>query len=205
MSDDHYLDPYRESELRHGTSFGVTLWANERTQQRRFEVFTELCYLHGKRLLDAGCSRGDLAQFLFENHIDFAGFVGIDGMANVIDFANNRRIPQCRFEHGDFVTNPDLLGEGDPQVILISGTLNTMTDAQIQVVLEGAWSHTSEVLLFNFLSDRCASKAPLQDDFSRRLNTLEMIKWATSKTPAVTYRQDYLAHGHDGTIMMSRV
>lgn len=202
MTNDAYLDPYRDAALRYRDNFGVTLWASERSQRRRFEVFTETAYLPGKRLLDAGCSRGDLAQFLVDSHIDFAAYVGIDGLPSVIDHANARRLPNCTFVHGDFVADPSLLATGDPQITLISGTLNTMTDAQVDAVLESAWQHASEALLFNFLSDRCTAKAPSQDDFARRMDTLRLIEWAVGKTPAVAFRQDYLAHGHDATIMM---
>ena len=64
MSQDAYLQPYRESAETHGTEFEVTLWANRRAQLLRFEVFAQMCDMSGKRVLDAGCSRGDLATFL---------------------------------------------------------------------------------------------------------------------------------------------
>ena len=204
MTNDAYLDPYRDAALRYRDGFGVTLWASERSQQRRFEVFVELAYLHGKRLLDAGCSRGDLAKFLVESNVDFESYVGLDGLPSVVDHANARNLPSCTFIHGDFVQQSDLLGTGDPQIVLISGTLNTMTDPQVYAVLEAAWTDASETLLYNVLSDRCSSKAPPQDDFARRLDTLRLIEWATNKTPVVVFRQDYMANGHDATIMMSR-
>ena len=204
MPNDAYLDPYRDSALRHGADFQVTLWASRRSQQVRFEVFTELCDLSGKRLLDAGCSRGDLAAFLVEQGVDFARYVGIDGLANVIAYAQGRRLERCEFHHGDFVTDPSLLATGRPEVILISGSLNTMTDVQVFTVLEAAWAQASEALIFNFLSDRCAIAAPPQDDFARRLDALRLIEWATGKTWSVVFRQDYFARGHDACIMMRK-
>lgn len=205
MPDDAYLDPYRDAALHHGNDFTVTLWASEASQVRRFAVFTEMCDLEDKRILDAGCSRGDLAGYLIERGLAFAHYTGIDGLPKVIDYAASRKLPNCDFLAGDFVAEPDLLGRGDPQVILISGTLNTMTDTQAMAVLEAAWRHAGEALAFNFLSDRCGPGAPPQDDFARRLDTLRLIEWATSKTWCVTFRQDYFRQGHDATIAMRKV
>jgi len=204
MPDDSYLDPYRDSALRHGTNFTVTLWASHKSQQTRFEVFNELCFLAGKRILDAGCSRGDLAAFLVQRGVEFDRYVGIDALANVIEYATKRRLDRCEFHHGDFIVNTDLLGLGDPQVILISGSLNTMTDAQVFTVLEAAWGYAGETLIFNFLSDRCGIKAPPQDSFARRLDSLAMIEWALGKSTSVVFRQDYFAAGHDATIMVRK-
>lgn len=205
MPDDSYLDPYRDSALRHGADFPVTLWASRRSQQVRFEVFNELCDMSGKRLLDAGCSRGDLAEFLIEQGVDFARYVGVDGLANVIEYAQRRRLARCEFHRGDFVGDSSLLATGQPQVVLISGALNTMTDVQVFTVLEAAWSAAEEALIFNFLSDLCSIAAPPQDDFARRLDALRLLEWATSKTWSVVFRQDYFSAGHDASIIMRKV
>lgn len=205
MTGDAYLDPYRDSARRHGAGFRVTLWANETSQQRRFEVFHEMLDLRGKRILDAGCSRGDLAQYLLEHQAGFDRYVGIDALPNVIDFAVGRKLPGCEFHCGDFVSRPRLLATGDAHVIAISGTLNTMSDSQINTLLEAAWRHARETLIFNFLSDRCGPEAPPQDGFARRLDPLRLIAWATARTWSVIFRQDYFPAGHDATILMRKM
>jgi SAM-dependent methyltransferase len=200
-SRDHYLDPYRRSHTKHGNAFEVTLWANPRSQRLRFEVFTEMCFLAGKRVLDAGCSRGDFAEYLIQRDIHFSRYIGIDGLPEVIGYARERNLPRCEFYAGDFVEEPNLLWVGDPEVICISGTLNTMDDAHVYAALDAA---TRQVLMFNFLSDRCGPEAPPQDGFARRLSALRILDWALSKTPAVAFRQDYFKAGHDATVMMRK-
>ena len=61
MSKPQYLTPYKDWIDSHGPCFGATLWASPESQRLRFEVLTQMLYLPGKRILDAGCSRGDLA------------------------------------------------------------------------------------------------------------------------------------------------
>src|SRR6185369_9145392 len=156
-----YLRPYRDA-ARRGTGFGVTLWASPAHQRRRFAAFARMYRFAGKRILDAGCSRGDFAAFLVEREIPFAAYTGVDALAPVIEFAQQRRLPRCEFVVGDFLATPALLAAGEPDVICISGALNTMTDAQVTALLGHALAAARHALIFNFLSDRAAPRAPFQ-------------------------------------------
>jgi SAM-dependent methyltransferase len=202
---DDYLDAYRDAQDDFGNDFGVTLWANTRSQERRFKVFTQMCYLHGKRILDAGCSRGDLADYLIRQGVEYESYVGIDGLPEVIDYANRRGLPRAKFHAGDFVADPSLLAIGSPQVVTFSGTLNTMDDGTAMKLLDAAWDACSETLLFNFLSTRSSTDRREELGPARRLDPLKYLDWAMQRTGAVQLRQDYFKRGHDATIKMSRL
>jgi len=202
---DNYLDPYRDAQDDFGNEFGVTLWANTKSQERRFKVFAQMCYLPGKRILDAGCSRGDLADYLNRQEIEYLSYVGIDGLPEVIDYANRRELPRAEFHAGDFVADAKLLSIGKPQIIAFSGTLNTMGDEVAMKLLDAAWEACSESLLFNFLSSRTTRDQREELGPARRLDTLKYLDWAMLRTGAVQLRQDYFKHGHDATIKMSKV
>lgn len=204
MTTPRYLEPYLKWSSKFGSDFGVTLWASEASQIRRFRVLTECVYLPGKRILDAGCSRGDLAVWLREQGISYGRYIGVDGLDDVIAFARTRDIPDSEFHAGDLLDDPDLMKRGDPQVIFVSGTLNTMTLEQATRLLDHAWRAGPDTLVFNFLSDLCAPQAPKQDDFARRLSATKLLTWATERTWSVVLRQDYFKHGHDATIVMQR-
>ncbi len=204
MADEKYLKPYQEHQAAHGTGFGVTLWASRNSQELRFRVLTEMCTLTGKRILDAGCSRGDLAAYLIQRQIAFDRYIGIDGLPEVIKFAAGRDLPRCEFHTGDFLRQPEVMTTGQPQIIFISGSLNTMTDGQVDAALDNAWRCAGETLVFNFLSDRHGRAATMQSGPARRLNTLKLLDWALAQTSQVRFRQDYFTHGHDATILMRR-
>lgn len=204
MSDPDYLAPYRPGAKRHPDKFAVTLWASEQGQIRRFEVIAESIFLPGKRILDAGCSRGDFAQFLIDRGIAYQRFIGVDALEPVIQQARKRNFPDARFETADFVRDPQSLAIEKPHVVTISGSLNTMQDHDAMTVLNHAWNAASQSLAFNFLSDRAAPDAPKQDRFARRLSTMMLLDWAFEKTPYVIFRQDYFKQGHDATIIMHR-
>jgi SAM-dependent methyltransferase len=204
MSKPQYLTPYKDWIDCHGPCFGATLWASPESQRIRFEVLTQMLYLPGKRILDAGCSRGDLASYLLSRDLDYSQYIGIDGMSEAIDYAQKKHIPRSRFICGDFLADPTLLQIDQPQVIFLSGTLNTMTDAQAFQTLEHCWNATERYLVFNFLPDTCDEKAPPQDQIARRLPTMAIMNWAFEKTWSVVFRQDYFDLGHDATIMMEK-
>ncbi len=200
----NYLSPYQQAHADYGSDFGVTLWANERSQRLRFRVMTEMVFMLGKRVLDAGCSRGDFAAYMLDQDVAYESFVGVDAVDPVIDFASGRGLARSRFIAGDFVQDASYLSQDRPQVIAISGTLNTMDDATAINLLSNAWQATSETLVFNFLSDRASDEAPQQTDPARRLPTLKLLDWALKQTPAVRMRQDYFRFGHDATIVMRK-
>lgn len=202
---DPYLTPYREAHGVHGADFGVTLWANKRSQHLRFQVFTQMCFLHGKRILDAGCSRGDFAAYLNRQGIVYGRYVGVDGLAEVIEYARSRGLRDAEFHCGDFVARPKLLKTGRPQVIALSGALNTMDEPTAVAVLDAAWWAAGQSLIFNFLSDLAWKPAPPQDGPARCHNTLKLLEWALRQTSAVQFRNDYFKHGHDATILMRKV
>jgi len=203
-SRDKYLDPYRESLANNGTAFEVTLWASPNSQRNRFDIFTQMFDFAGKRVLDAGCSRGDFAEFLLQRGVAFESYTGIDALPEVVAFANTRGLARCRFVAGDFLARPEMLATASPHVVAISGSLNTMNESQVDAVLESAWRGASQALIFNFLSDRVTPEAPIQDEFTRRFDTIKMLQWAFERTPYVQFRQDYFKAGHDATILMKR-
>ncbi len=201
---DAYLEPYREAQRAHGHSFDVTLWGSPHTQRKRFEVFTEMVFLPGKRILDAGCSRGDFAAYLLERGVMYEHFVGVDGLPEVVAYANGRKLERADFHAGDFVRDTALLRLGDPQVVAISGTLNTMDVNTVLKLLDHAWDAAGQSLVFNFLSDTCGDTAPPQEYPAHRLPTLVLLDWAFDQAWDVRFRQDYMPGGHDATIAMTK-
>jgi len=201
---DTYLDPYRASLAEHGPGFKAMLWYSRKSQRRRFEVFTQMLYFAGKRILDAGCGRGDLAAYLLKHRLNFEHSGGLDALPPMVESARARDLPDCEFFVGDFVHQPALLSTGDPQIICISGALNTLTDEQIAATLLAAWSAASEALLFNFLPLRAGeTSAPVPASGpARRLDAARLLDWARAQTTQLAYRQDYFPNAHDATVLM---
>ena len=203
-ADDDYLEPYRRAVAHFGAPFDATLWASREYQAVRFDVLRQMLDLDGLALLDAGCGLGDLCVFLNERHVRLRRYIGVDGVAEIVAGAAQRRLPRAEFHCRDFVSDAGALSIGHPDVIYFSGSLNTVPEATARQVVQRAWEVARRGVVFNFLSDR-ASRLSLARDTgpARRFDTLDWLDWALSATTHVRFRQDYLG-GHDATIAMMR-
>lgn len=201
---DDYLRPYQEAVETYGSNFHVTLWAHPKSQRLRFEAFTTSIDFAHRRVLDIGCSRGDLAEYLTQHEPNYAAYVGIDPLPSVIDFARQRGLPRAEFVAGDAITHPELIAEAKPDIVTVSGTLNTMDFDTAGSLLEPAWHATRQALVFNFLSDRPGPDAVLAQHPAVRLPTFRLLDWALTRTWNVVLRQDYFPDGHDAMIVMRK-
>lgn len=201
-----YLDPYRDAVDRFGPSFEATLWANERFQTIRFQVFCSLYDFTDTTIIDAGAGDGALARYLHEQAIRYRWYLGLEAMPEMAERAASLAPPNATHRVADFATDPTAfaLDGAVPSVIVFSGSLNTFTQRLALETLDRAWAATGDALLFNFLSTR-TDKARSSGDTgpANRFDPLALLDWAMEKTPSVAFRQDYL-RGHDGTIAMYR-
>jgi len=208
-ADPPYLAPYREILAAHGPSFEATGWKSRAMQVVRFDVLIDMVDLAGRVIVDAGSGQGALVDRLVERRVEYAAYVGLDAMPEMVEQSADRGLPNARFEVCDIAGEPDAFrrwsrhaGGPGADVILFSGSLNTMDDATAGAVLERAWAAAEEAVVFNFLSDRAPADLVAQDPApARRFDTLGLIAWALDKTPRVRFRQDYLG-GHDATLGM---
>ncbi len=200
--DDTYLNPYREAIQRFGPSFKATLWGAEETQRLRFDVIADLAAFGDCHIVDAGCGRGDLAQYLHQRSILFRKYTGIDAMEEMINVARERELPRCDFQVADIVSDPMLLVDLKPDFVCFSGTLNTMEETTARDLVRVAYDASAQGVVFNFLSDRFHARWADSDlTPAHRFNTLSWLDWAMSLSSRVSFTQSYL-DGHDATILI---
>lgn len=201
--DPAYLAPYREALERHGPGFEATLWASREYQTTRFRVIAEMVDVAGLRVVDAGAGRGDLAHYLEERGVGFGSYLGVEGMPEILAAGAHLLPARAELVTYDFVREVDRLGETEPDVIVFSGSLNTLSQRAAERVLEAAWRAARVALVFNFLSDRCAAELRRRPTApAHRFDTLRLIDWAARRTSRFAARTDYFPGGHDATIAM---
>jgi SAM-dependent methyltransferase len=205
FADEKHLEPYREAVERFGPTFEAMLWGSREAQLLRFDVMLDLIgreSLGGCRLLDVGCGRGDLAQRLIDQEVDYAHYTGIDALPAMIDEAGSRHFPRCRFEVANVLADLSILSSHASDFTFISGTLNTMADDAARRLVRAAFDAAAQGVAFNFLSNRFHPKWKDQAlGPAHRFDTVRWLDWAMSLTPRVSFAQDYL-DGHDATILV---
>ena len=158
VADGDYLKPYERAADRHGGGFEALLWASPHTQRLRFEAICRAADLNGKTVLDAGCGRADLLAYLTERRIGVAEYIGLEAVELLADAAEHaattagsRLRADVRILRGDFVREPIRLFVG-AEVVVFSGSLNTLAPTIFYETLGHAWEAAGQVLVFNFLS-----------------------------------------------------
>ncbi|HEX8912573.1 MAG TPA: hypothetical protein VF796_09470 [Humisphaera sp.] len=160
MPDDpDYLRPYLAAARTHGDGFGSLLWASQRTQWVRFDVIRNAVPMHGRLVLDAGCGRADLLDHLLEHGVQPMDYVGIEAVPAVAEAAERKQRTGVRILRGDFIREPVRLFVG-AEVVVLSGSLNTVADADFYRTVQRAWDATAWTLAFNFLSSAALAGAP---------------------------------------------
>ncbi|HEX4054054.1 MAG TPA: class I SAM-dependent methyltransferase [Tepidisphaeraceae bacterium] len=152
-----YLRPYLEAAERHGAKFESLLWANPSAQAARFAALARWSELNGRIVLDAGCGRADLLEYLLDQRIQPARYIGIEAVEALAEAAETNNRPHAAILRGDFVDQPALLDQ-HAHVIVFCGSLNTLSPDDFYQTLRLAWQYTHSELAFNFLcSPRLAS------------------------------------------------
>lgn len=146
-----YLYPYHEAREQGARGFDALLWASREGQRARFEAIARNCPLEGMRILDVGCGRADLLGYLLERGILPAHYTGLDGIAASLRAARRKKYPRCEIRAADFVREPEKLEVG-ADVVVFSGSLNTLSRPRFYRTLRVAWAAAGQCLVFNFLN-----------------------------------------------------
>lgn len=206
-----YLVPYARAVAAYGTGFGALLISDRQWQEVRFSVFASAIGLHGRGVGDFGSGRADLLAWLGREGVTCRRYVAVEAVPELHQYAVGRHghEPATSFVFADFVRETglfqQLVEEHELDVLLFSGSLNTLAEADALAVLERAWAalaeHPGAVLGFNFLAGGDAWPRP-KTGLPRR-DTRRWFAWACDRTPLVIFCQHYLG-AHDATIVMIR-
>jgi SAM-dependent methyltransferase len=145
-----YLKPYMDAARAHGGGFGALLWASPATQAVRFDAMARLYEFTGKSLLDVGCGRADLLDFLLNRGMKPAHYIGLEAVRELAAAAQAKGHADAMIVRADFVREPARLFTG-ADVIVFSGSLNTFDVIAFQGALSRAHEAAVEAVVFNFL------------------------------------------------------
>jgi len=185
-----YLVPYLKAAERHGAGFGALLWASPETQATRFDAIERLGRLHGKSVLDVGCGRADLLAYLLGRGVRPADYTGIEAVTELASAAERNcagaRVP-ARIIRADFLREPLRLFVG-ADVVIFSGSLNTVDDGPFYDTLRRAFEATAELVVFNFLCSPYLAGA----EYLRWRRPSDVLGYCSQLTRDVRTLENYL-------------
>ena len=183
-----YLAPYIDAARRYAGGFLSLLWATPQTQAARFDAMCRLEKLHDRTVLDVGCGRADLLDYLLAGGVRPAHYVGLEAVTTLADAAEAKGHPDSMIIRTDFVRDPARLFVA-ADVVYFSGSLNTLDTVAFYATLRKAYDAAAETVVFNFLS----SPELAGMSYLRWHPPHEVWAFAKTLTPHVRRLDDYLA------------
>jgi hypothetical protein len=181
----------------HGGRFGSLLWASPQTQALRFAALVRLTDFRHKSILDVGCGRADLLDYLLDRGIEPGPYLGLEAVDVLADAAEAKHHPQCTIHRCDFVREPSRLAVG-ADIVVFSGSLNTLSKSVFWTVLRTAFLSAGQQLVFNFLNSPNLANAVYLTWHPAR----DVLRWARTLSDDVRCVEDYLRG--DATMAMGK-
>ena len=179
-TDPPYLAPYRRAARAHGAGFGSLLWASPSTQAARFEAIARIHPLEGKSLLDVGCGRADLLDFLRARGVRLADYIGIEAVDELADAAARKQADGVRIIRADFVQDPARMFVG-ADVVVFSGSLNTADDEVFYATLRRAYDAAAEAWCSTISARRCWPGCPTSRGGDRMRCSVSPADWREAR------------------------
>src|SRR4030042_2838585 len=89
------IDFYAGNVNRYKNDIKSVAWGSRESQEKRFEVLSQIALLNGKTVLDVGCGLGDFYIWLKRKYSDIR-YTGIDIIPSMIEIAL-KNYPEARF------------------------------------------------------------------------------------------------------------
>lgn len=164
------------------------------SQQKKFQVLSEVMDLSGRRVLDVGCGFGDFGVYLQEQYDDVR-YSGLDLSEQMIERARSLH-PKFRFRQGNLLDLP-IAERFD--VITANGIfylLGLEAEAIMRSLVSRMFEMATEAVVFNSLSSLAASK----EEGEFYADPAKTVAYCQTLTPSVVLRHDY--HPRDFTMYL---
>jgi hypothetical protein len=146
-----YLQPYLNAAKKYGAGFGSLLWASPKTQATRFAAIARAFDLNDRVVLDVGCGRADLRDFLSKHRIVPREYIGLEAVDELAAAAEGKKFSNARIVRGDFVLEPTLMDVA-ADVVIFCGSLNTLDERTFYQTLLHSFEGARLAVVFNFLN-----------------------------------------------------
>lgn len=174
---------YRNLVRKHGDSAESAQYSDRASQEKRFEILSQIGSLQGKKILDFGCGTAHFATWLETRGIE-VDYVGVDIVTDFFEFGK-RKHPQHRFALWEEVATEEF------DYAFVSGVFNNVREDNelfYQGVVRRLFSQVRTGLAFNLMS----SYVDYRDEGLYYVDPETVFSFVKSElTPLVCLRHDY--------------
>ena len=137
---------YKKAIKRYGISAKGVHWNSEFNQYKRFEILTSFIKdsIKNSSIVDAGCGFGEYYNYLFDNDLKPASYLGIDCEEGMVILASKR------FLNTQFIIQDILKDELiDADYYICSGAMNILNKEEIFIFIEKCFAASNKAFIFN--------------------------------------------------------
>ena len=180
---------YEQNVIRYKNNIKALAWGSRMSQEKRFEILSQISDIEGKSILDVGCGLGDFYKWLklMYKNIDYTG---IDISPSMIDAAS-ANFPEADFEVLDIIETDDDKTKYD--YVFASGIFNRRIPNHWSFVCEAIkkmYLFCNYGVAFNVMS----TKADFMEKEEFYAEPGKILKFCLSLSRKSILRHDYMPH-----------
>ena len=180
---------YDRNLKEHGDEIESVAWGSRQSQEKRFQVLSEIADLSGKTVLDVGCGLADFYSWLAPRFPDLR-YTGIDVTPSMVDIARDK-FPQLDFRVQDALElNP---ATPDYDYVFASGIFNLKVPGHknfVRNAIKNMFAASRMGTAFNIMS----TKADFFETREYYADPEELLAYCQTLTHRVVLRHDYMPH-----------
>lgn len=183
------IEFYDRQVKQHGDSIYSLAWGSKASQEKRFEILSQIGDLHHKKILDVGCGLGDYYSWLAKKGIE-VDYLGIDITASMIQQAK-KKYPKAKFKTANILE----MQEAQPNYdyIFASGIFNRKVknhERFVEGTIQKMFQFCRQGIAFNILSQ----KADFKEKDEYYADSDQLLKFCRTLSQNVALNHDYMPH-----------
>ena len=180
---------YYENVKKYNNDIKSVAWGSRESQQKRFEMLSQIANLEGRSLLDVGCGLGDFYGWLRSKYSNVR-YTGIDITPSMIDIALNN-YPEIKFKVQNILKLKKIKPNYD--YVFASGIFNrriTRHKYFVMETVEKMFALCRQGMAFNIMS----TKADFMEKNEYYADPSKMLNFCLSLSRKAALRHDYMPH-----------
>ena len=183
------IDFYNQNVKKHKDGIKSVAWGSKESQQKRFEILSQIANLEGQSVLDVGCGLGDFYGWLRNIYSDI-GYTGIDITPSMIEIAL-KSFPGTKFKVQNILELKKVRPTYD--YVFASGIFNRRIRRHKDFVMETVermFALSNRGIAFNIMS----TKADFMEKNEHYADPCKMLNFCMNLSRRFVLRHDYMPH-----------
>ncbi len=180
---------YDQNVKKYNNDIKSVAWGSKESQQKRFEILSQIGDLEGRSLLDVGCGLGDFYGWLRNKYSD-VHYTGIDITSSMINMALNN-YPEIKFKVQNILELKKIQSAYD--YVFTSGIFNRRIPRHKHFVMNmivRMFELCRKGIAFNIMSTR----ADFMEEGEYYADPAKMLDFCLSISRKAALRHDYMPH-----------